>query len=446
MTKTAPLTMILDNDGTPVDDEINNGGGDEDNSDPATVTVNQGCISSCDMLDWGAGQYSFLFTSGSYPGVSPRYTYLNGSGRIERFLNNSARLTGTLVNVSDPTLRWEVDVWLVNGRNWGDWSALGRNYKIAAGVQPTLYQTWDFFELDASRSQLIGRGGLAGDTLALTHMPSNFQYGFQYGQGANSTDGDFGLSGWFNYTSTSGNFTGTGDFIADLNSCASTCTAAPKTMAVASLLQGAFEPTTGEMRNDLNTQGIIPLAQPFSAAPWNYNGTEAVTIMPHDSVVDWVLIETRDATDPRTVLTRQAGFILQNGEVVAADGHSLLAAPSATSFYVSITHRNHLSAMTAQPVSEINHRFFADLTAVGSLYVNPAEPGAPAALVGGRMVLLQGDESSDNQINSLDLGGVMNNYFTAGMRTADVNLDGVTNSLDVVRAMQNYFRRSHLPK
>lgn len=168
--------------------------------------------------------------------------------------------------------------------------------------------------------------------------------------------------------------------------------------------------------------------------------------IPHDSIVDWVLVETRDITDPRIVTSRQAGFVLHNGEVVAPDGHSLLSAPSDSVFYVSVSHRNHLSAMSAQPASLTNHRYFADLTAIGSLYVNPAEPGTPAALVGGRMVLLQGDQTSDDQINSLDLGGVMNNYFTTGMRTADVNFDGVTNSLDVVRAMQNYFRRSHTPK
>jgi hypothetical protein len=40
-------------------------------------------------------------------------------------------------------------------------------------------------------------------------------------------------------------------------------------MAIASLLQGAFEPATGQMRSSLNSQGILPLSQPFSAAPWN---------------------------------------------------------------------------------------------------------------------------------------------------------------------------------
>lgn len=216
------------NDGTPIDDEIFNGGGDEDNSDPAPVTVNQGCVGACDMTDWGQGQYSFLFTVGNFPGTSPRYSYVGGSGRIERFLNNSAHLTGTLVNESDPSLRWEVDVWLINGRDWGSWSSLGRSYKIGTGVPPMLFQSWDYYELDASRSRLVGQGGLAGDTLKLTHMPSTFQYGFQYGQGANAQDADFGLSGWFDYSSTSGSYSGSGDFIADLNNCASTCNTPPQ--------------------------------------------------------------------------------------------------------------------------------------------------------------------------------------------------------------------------
>ncbi|MFK7973090.1 MAG: SdrD B-like domain-containing protein [Bacteroidia bacterium] len=436
-----------DNDGPFVNNEIYSAPPiDEDNHDPADpIMVNQACVTSCDMDDWGVGQYSFLFTGGAYPGVSPRYSYVNGSGQIDRYLNNSIHLTGTVANDTDPTLRWEIDVWLVNGRNWGDWSALGRSYKIGPGVQPTLYQTWDFFELDASRSRLVGAGSLMGDTLSLTHMPSSFRHGFQYGQGANAQDSDFGLSGWFNFSNKAGTYAGTGDFITDLNNC-SVCNAAPKGMAIATLLEGAFDQATGEMRTTLNTTNLLPLSQPFNQAPWNYAGTEAVSIIPHDSIVDWVLVEVRDAIDPRIVLSRQAGFVQKNGEVVTTDGYSLMPIPTVSSFYLSVTHRNHLSAMSASPVSLTNNRYFADLTAIGSLYVNPAEPGAPAALVGGRMVLLQGDQSSDDQINSLDLGGVMTNYFSAGMRTADVNLDGVTNSLDVVRAMQNYFRRSHTPR
>ena len=62
----------------------------------------------------------------------------------------------------------------------------------------------------------------------------------------------------------------------------------------------------------------------------------------------------------------------------------------------------------------------------------------------GRAFMLQGDANSDGQINSIDLGRIIGNYFTVGFKTEDINLDGVVNSLDIVRAMDNYFKRSHV--
>jgi hypothetical protein len=47
------------------------------------------------------------------------------------------------------------------------------------------------------------------------------------------------------------------------------------------------------MRTALKDQNILPLTQPYSGAPYLYNGTEALTTVPED-VVDWVLIELRD--------------------------------------------------------------------------------------------------------------------------------------------------------
>ncbi|MEZ5198088.1 MAG: hypothetical protein R2764_17370 [Bacteroidales bacterium] len=49
------------------------------------------------------------------------------------------------------------------------------------------------------------------------------------------------------------------------------------------------------MVNFLNAKNYIPLAQPYNTYPWNYNGDEAVTEIPTESVVDWVLVELRDA-------------------------------------------------------------------------------------------------------------------------------------------------------
>jgi len=61
------------------------------------------------------------------------------------------------------------------------------------------------------------------------------------------------------------------------------------------LLEGPFNGT--EMNTYLNEQGSIPLSQPFNTSPWNYTGSETVALIPNTEVVDWVLVEIRDAID-----------------------------------------------------------------------------------------------------------------------------------------------------
>ena len=60
-------------------------------------------------------------------------------------------------------------------------------------------ENWLFYEMKNGISTLTGEGALAGDVLYLSHMPSNFYFGFQYGIGANNKNCNEGLSGWFTY-------------------------------------------------------------------------------------------------------------------------------------------------------------------------------------------------------------------------------------------------------
>ncbi len=46
----------------------------------------------------------------------------------------------------------------------------------------------------------------------------------------------------------------------------------------------------------LNMAGYLPLSQPYNTAPWNYSGIESVSSIPNYNIVDWVLLEFRDAT------------------------------------------------------------------------------------------------------------------------------------------------------
>jgi PKD repeat protein len=115
-------------------------------------------------------------------------------------------------------------------------------------------------------------------------------------------------------------------------------------------LEGPFNGTS--MVPDLYSS--LPLAQPYNASPWNYNGTESVTVIPNTSVVDWILVELRDATSASqansgTVIAKQAAFLLSNGKVAGLDGSSILRieTPVFNNLFTVVHHRNHISVMSA---------------------------------------------------------------------------------------------------
>ena len=84
------------------------------------------------------------------------------------------------------------------------------------------------------------------------------------------------------------------------------------------------------MGTSLTILNFLPLSQPYSIPPWNYNGTESVVSIPNPDIVDWILVEFRDAPDaasaiPATTIERQAAFLKNDGSVVSLDGTSILS-------------------------------------------------------------------------------------------------------------------------
>ena len=63
-------------------------------------------------------------------------------------------------------------------------------------------------------------------------------------------------------------------------------------------LQGNY--STSSMNSLLNSNGLLPLNQPFNTPPLNYNGNESVQVIPNTSIVEWVLVELRDAATAQT--------------------------------------------------------------------------------------------------------------------------------------------------
>jgi uncharacterized protein (TIGR02145 family) len=121
------------------------------------------------------------------------------------------------------------------------------------------------------------------------------------------------------------------------------------------------------MRADLIP--VMPLDQPFNGSPWNYPGTESVSSIPNTDIVDWVLLEFRDAPDAQTatqatIVGRQAAFLRNNAMVVNLDGYSRLPLNFTINdqLFVVVWHRNHLGVMTAEPVIPAGSLYSYDFT------------------------------------------------------------------------------------
>jgi hypothetical protein len=65
------------------------------------------------------------------------------------------------------------------------------------------------------------------------------------------------------------------------------------------------------------------------------------------------VLEIRDAQQPARVLATRSALLQRDGDIVDVDGSSAVAFNSlaAGNYLVAVVHRNHLSAVTAQPVS-----------------------------------------------------------------------------------------------
>ncbi|MFK7905093.1 MAG: GEVED domain-containing protein, partial [Chitinophagales bacterium] len=201
------------------------------------------------------------------------------------------------------------------------------------------------------------------------------------------------------------------------------------------LLQGAFDTETGLMSTHLLQRNLLPLAQPFNTEPWNYEGTDALEngMMLPENLVDWVLVEIRDANNPSIIIEQKAALLLQDGTIGGSrdpsdvNGLRFESNLQETDFYVSIKTRNHLAILSSQTVTLPTATPF-DLT-------NPNNvSGGESQLVEleeGRFGLLSGDFNSDGVVSVEDF-----NFFHAQLALlnfyvdGDGNMDGMVNVRD----------------
>lgn len=182
--------------------------------------------------------------------------------------------------------------------------------------------------------------------------------------------------------------------------------AADKELNVLFFLEGPYNGTF--MNIDLVTNNLLPNNQPYDGAPWNYAGTESVVTFPAN-VVDWVLVELRDATAPElaTPATTLAGwpkamFVRTDGQLVDLDGFLPdIGNPVVNNnLYIVIRHRNHVDIMSADGLILTGNTYSFDFT--GS--VNQAYGGSLGykLLNGGACGMASGDMDADGKVFASD--------------------------------------------
>ncbi|MBP9079887.1 MAG: PQQ-dependent sugar dehydrogenase [Flavobacteriales bacterium] len=207
-------------------------------------------------------------------------------------------------------------------------------------------------------------------------------------------------------------------------------------------LDGAFDPSTGLMRDDLRAADLIPLQEPYSAMGFaQAGGGGGETVAPalldqtgKNAVVDWVLVELRNKNLPAQLAATKAALLQRDGDVVGTDGHTKLLFDLPTNDYqVAVRHRNHLGAMTASPVAINENGILVDftdplLTAYGTAARKQVLP-ANMTLWPGNAVL-DGKLKYTGMNNDRDpilqlIGSSVPTAQAAGYLKEDHNLDGV---------------------
>jgi len=217
-------------------------------------------------------------------------------------------------------------------------------------------------------------------------------------------------------------------------------------------LQGAYDTSLHVMRTDLAANGFLPHGQPFHPPLpyfnnwepcWYYEGNESTIVIP-DSVVDWVMIEVRDAPDiasalSSTCMTKGAFFLKANGQIVDVNGYSSIEFNTnrliTEGMFVIIYGRNHLGIINPQSIVPnknsdcygVSYNFTTgpDKAYGGILALTELEPGVWG--------MYAGDGNADGQVSNADKLEVWKvQSGNSGYLAGDFNMDAQVNNADKI--------------
>ena len=193
-------------------------------------------------------------------------------------------------------------------------------------------------------------------------------------------------------------------------------------------LEGAYDPNTGFMRDDMRDSGILPTTSPYvdaiscDVSVFNVTGSNAI--------IDWIWLELRDSNDQTLVVESRSAFLRSDGTIVDVDGISpLFIDVLEDDYYLMLSHRNHLGVLTLDSYTFDGTTLNIDLT-TSNLSVQGGN-NAIADFSDGTFGLYAGDFNGDGQIQNTDRNGVIPLRGISGYNNADINLNGQVQNSDI---------------
>jgi len=203
------------------------------------------------------------------------------------------------------------------------------------------------------------------------------------------------------------------------------------------LLEGSY----ADNQMQLQLLDDLPTLQPYSVSPWNYSGNETISSN-SSNYVDWLLIELRNSNGDR--VSQFAAVLKNDGNIVNYQGNDDFSIYNIDdgSYYIVITHRNHLSIISSQMVKISNSEFSYDFSD------SPSKAQGETSLKelgNNKYGMFSGDSDGNGIINNLDFGAVINNIYKSGYWIGDLDMNGIVNVLDYSNIKSNFHKTSFVP-
>ncbi|MGJ8665007.1 MAG: hemagglutinin protein [Patiriisocius sp.] len=193
-------------------------------------------------------------------------------------------------------------------------------------------------------------------------------------------------------------------------------------------LQGPFTSaqTSGLMNDNLRVNNQLPTTSPYAdgltcdVSVFSITGSEAI--------VDWVLLELRDAADRSIVIESRSALLQRDGDIVDVDGTLPVNfnSPRGT-YYINVGHRNHLSILSATPIA------ITSSTSVDLSEDPIAVYGGLNAVsnVSGVFAMVSGDVTPNGEVQTIDLNNLSSALGASGYTNLDADLNGELQTIDI---------------